>query len=71
MGRAVGLQFKWAWNWGTGQDNTATENLLVEIGQKQTEVVEQAYEMAKFLNGLVMAPQSLLPKMAWAFYRGK
>ena len=68
--QSVGLQFKWASQWMTGGDNTKTEQMITEIGDKQWAVATQAYEMAKFLNDLAATPQSMQSKIAWAFYTG-
>lgn len=66
----MGLQFQWAWNWGTGQDNTATENLLVEIGQKQTEVVDQGLQAGKFLGTLLVDTAAIYPKVKLGLLTG-
>ena len=66
----VGLRFKWAFNWVTGQDNTQTNDLTAEVDAAQSKVVGEGLEVAKFLGTLLLDTAAILPKIEIALLSG-
>ena len=66
IGRAhlqVGLRFKWVGQWMTGGDTTRTEEMMVEVDEKQQEVIDQGLALGKFLGTLLVDAAAILPKV--------
>ncbi len=66
VGRAhlqVGLRFKWAFNWATGQDNTQTNEWLTEVDNAQGAVIDQGLAVGKFLGSLLVDTAAIFPKI--------
>ena len=59
----MGLRFKWVGQWMTGGDTTRTEEMMVEVDEKQQEVIDQGLALGKFLGTLLVDAAAILPKV--------
>jgi hypothetical protein len=47
----------------TGGDTTRTEQMMVEVDEKQQEVIDQGLALGKFLGTLLVDAAAILPKV--------